>query len=97
MFSIILLKLKIYYSAIKINKVLKHIFKTNKNSTCNKSTNLKKQYFSASISDLVKTITYKTKTLKNFQDQDQTFDFFQDQDHKNGIKINSLSIIAIFL
>ena len=27
----------------------------------------------------------------------KTFDFFQDQDHKNGIRINSLSLIPIFL
>ena len=37
--------------------------------------------------DVVKTITYKKKT----------FGFFQDQDHKNGMSISSLSLIAVFL
>ena len=54
-------------------------------------------------SDVVKTITlaqfFKTKTAFV---KTKTFDFFhghhlQDQDLKNGMKINSLSLITIFL
>ena len=39
------------------------------------------------FSDVVKIITYKAKTLY----------IFQDQDLKNGMRINSLSLIANFL
>ena len=52
--------------------------------------------FYSTCSDVDKTITYKTKTVFV---KTKTFDFFQDQDQhlKNGIRINSLSLIAIFL
>ena len=55
---------------------------------------------------LVKIITYSTKptpckfskTKTVFvKTMTKTFDFFQDQDHKNGMNINSLSLEAIFL
>ena len=45
------------------------------------------------VSDVAKTITYKTKP----KTKAKTFDVFQDQNHKNGMRISSLSLIAVFL
>ena len=47
-------------------------------------------------------LTYKIRPCKFFKTKTvfvktKTFDFFQDQDHKNGMRINSSSLTAIFL
>ena len=52
-------------------------------------------------SDVVNTITYKTNPCKFFKTKTvfaktKTFDFFQDQDHKNGMRINSYHLSLFF-